>query len=94
MRCLHDASGCPTLFDFGMSMRCVNHAVAHLCAMIPLPGQRDGPTLFDLWYVYAISSTSCDTSSEGLRYAVAGVASAVEALMSSFHIKMENEVCH
>ena len=41
-----------------------------------------------------LSSTSYDTSSEGLRYAVAGVASAVEALMSSFHIRMGNEVCH
>ena len=41
-----------------------------------------------------LSSTSYDTSSEGLRYAVAGFASAVEALMSSFHIRMGNEVCH
>ena len=41
-----------------------------------------------------LSSTSYDTSSEGLRCAVAGFASAVGALMSPFRIRMGNGVCH
>ena len=47
---LHVAYALPTLFDCCMCMRCAKDAVAHLCVMIPLPGQCCGPTLFDLCY--------------------------------------------
>ena len=51
---LHVAYALPTLFDCCMCMRCAKDAVAHLCVMIPLPGQCCGPTLFDLCYVCVI----------------------------------------
>ena len=54
VRCLHHVSVCPTIFDCGMSMRCVKHAVAHVREMFPLPGQCCGSTLFDLCCVCAI----------------------------------------